>query len=97
LTRYQYGLAEEKQSYEDKYDLIMSAIQNNTDLDIVYLKTDDTKTRRRISPESIEMMTYMDREFEGVVARCHKRKAHRVFRIDRMLSVLPGNEAQKNR
>ena len=97
LTRYQYDLAEEKQSYEDKYDLILSAVQNSTDLDIVYLKTDDTKTRRRISPEAIEMMTYMEREFEGVVARCHKRMAHRVFRIDRMLSVQPMNEALKNK
>ena len=95
LTGYQYGLAEEKQSYEDKYDVIMSAIQGRRDLNIVYLKRDDTKTCRRITPSSIEMMSYMDREFEGVIAHCHKRKTQRVFRIDRMLSVHPAPDSKR--
>ena len=57
------------------------------DLDIVYLKTDDTKTRRRIRPESIAMMEYMGRTFEGVRAYCTKREEVRTFRIDRMLEI----------
>jgi ATP-dependent exoDNAse (exonuclease V) alpha subunit len=87
LTRYQYRKADEKLSYADKLGLIREAIRTGRDLEIVYLKTDDTKTRRRIRPESIEQMEYMGRQFEGVRAHCFKRGEERNFRIDRMLEV----------
>lgn len=87
LTRYQYRKADEKLSYEDKLALIREAIRNGGELEIVYLKTDDTKTRRRIRPESIERMEYMGRHFEGLRAYCFKRGEERNFRIDRMLEV----------
>lgn len=87
LTRYQYRKADEKLSYEDKLALIREAIRNGGELEIVYLKTDDTKTRRRIRPESIERMEYMGRQFEGLRAYCFKRGEERNFRIDRMLEV----------
>jgi ATP-dependent DNA helicase PIF1 len=87
LTRYQYRKAEEKLSYEDKKGLIREAIRRNGELDIVYLKTDDTKTKRRIRPETIEMMEYRGKAFEGVRAYCFKRREARTFRIDRMLEV----------
>jgi hypothetical protein len=87
LTRYQYKKADEKLSYADKLALIQEAIRTGRTLDIVYLKTDDTKTRRRIRPESVEPMEYMGKEFEGVRAHCFKRGEERNFRIDRMLEV----------
>jgi energy-coupling factor transporter ATP-binding protein EcfA2 len=89
LTRYQYRKADEKLSYADKRALIREAIRTGRDLEIVYLKTDDTKTRRRIRPESIEPMEYMGKPFEGVRAHCFKRGEERNFRIDRMLEVRP--------
>ncbi len=89
LTRYQYRKADEKLSYADKLALIREAIRTGQDLEIVYLKTDDTKTRRRIRPEAIERMEYMGKEFEGVRAYCFKRGEERNFRIDRMLEVKP--------
>jgi ATP-dependent DNA helicase PIF1 len=87
LTRYQYKKADEKLSYADKLALIREAIRTGGDLEIVYLKTDDTKTRRRIRPESVEPMEYMGKRFEGVRAHCFKRGEERNFRIDRMLEV----------
>jgi len=89
LTRYQYRKADEKLSYADKLALIREAIRSGRDLEIVYLKTDDTKTRRRIRPESVEPMEYMGKRFEGVRAHCFKRGGERNFRIDRMLEVRP--------
>jgi hypothetical protein len=89
LTRYQYRKAEEKLSYADKLALIREAIRTGRDLEIVYLKTDDTKTRRRIQPESVEPMECMGKKFEGVRAHCFKRGEERHFRIDRMLEVRP--------
>jgi ATP-dependent DNA helicase PIF1 len=87
LTRYQYKKADEKMSYAEKLALIREAIRMGRDLEIVYLKTDDTKTRRRIRPESVEPMEYMGKRFEGVRAHCFKRGEERHFRIDRMLEV----------
>jgi len=91
LTRYQYRKADEKLSYADKLALIREAIRTGRDLEIVYLKTDDTKTRRRIRPESVEPMEYMGKRFEGVRAHCFKRGEERHFRIDRMLEVKPAD------
>jgi len=91
LTRYQYRKADEKLSYADKLALIQEAIRTGRDLEIVYLKTDDTKTRRRIRPESVEPMEYMGKRFEGVRAHCFKRGEERHFRIDRMLEVKPAD------
>ncbi|MHB8055816.1 MAG: ATP-dependent DNA helicase [Candidatus Aminicenantales bacterium] len=87
LTRFQYERAGEIQSYADKKRIIEDAIGENRDLEIVYLKPDDTKSRRRIRPESVEEMEYAGRTFEGVRAYCHEREDMRTFRIDRMLEV----------
>jgi ATP-dependent exoDNAse (exonuclease V) alpha subunit len=87
LTQFQYDRAGERQSYDEKKRLIEAAIGENRDLEIVYLKPDDTKSRRKIRPESVEEMEYAGRRFEGVRAYCHEREDLRTFRIDRMLEV----------
>jgi hypothetical protein len=87
LTRFQYKKADERLSYAQKKALINEAISEGRDLEILYLKPDDTKTRRRIRPESIEMLEYSGKRFEGVVAYCYKREDQRHFRIDRMLEL----------
>ncbi len=87
LTRTQYQKADEKLSYAAKVALINEAISEGRDLEILYLKPDDTKTRRRIRAESIEMLDFKGKRFEGVVAYCYKREEQRHFRIDRMLEV----------
>ncbi len=90
LTRFQYDRAAERQSYAEKKKIIEEAIGENRDLEIVYLKPDDTKSRRRIRPEAVEEMTYAGKAFEGVRAYCHEREEMRTFRIDRMLEIKPG-------
>jgi ATP-dependent DNA helicase PIF1 len=87
LTRFQYQKAEESFGYADKVRLIREVMQKNRDLEIVYLKPDDTKSRRRIRPESVEQMEYRGREFEGLRAVCYERPDHRHFRIDRILEI----------
>ena len=87
LTRFQYKKAEEKLPAADKRALVLEAIRAGRELEIVYLKPDDTKSRRRIRPEAVEMMEYHGRTFEGVRAYCHKRGECRTFRLDRMLEV----------
>ena len=87
LTRFQYKKAEEVLPAADKRALVLEAIRAGRELEIVYLKPDDTKSRRRIRPEAVEMMEYHGRTFEGVRAYCHKRGECRTFRLDRMLEV----------
>ncbi len=88
LTRFQYKKAEEAQPVAERRTMVLDAIREGRELDIVYLKPDDTKSRRRIRPESVEMMEYHGRKFEGVRAFCFKRGDIRHFRLDRMLEVL---------
>jgi ATP-dependent DNA helicase PIF1 len=89
LTRFQYKKAEEALPAAEKRGLLLEAIRDSRELEIVYLKPDDTKTRRRIRPESVETMDYHGKKFEGLRAYCHKRGACRTFRLDRILEINP--------
>ena len=89
LTRFQYKKAEEALPLADKRTILEEAIREGRELEIVYLKPDDTKSRRRVRPESVEMMEYRGRTFEGMRAYCHKRGEGRTFRLDRILEVTP--------
>jgi DNA-binding FadR family transcriptional regulator len=66
---------------------IAEAIAQQEDLEIVYLKPDDTKSRRRIRPEAFGPMDYQGKSFEGLRAFCYERKGQRTFRLDRMLEI----------
>ena len=87
LTRFQYQKAEEALPLAQKRALLNEAIRDGRELEIVYLKPDDTKSRRRIRPESVEMMEYHGRRFEGLRAYCHSRGECRTFRLDRILEI----------
>ena len=87
LTRFQYKKAEAAMPAAARRALILEAIREGRELEIVYLKPDDTKSRRRIRPEAVEMMEYHGRTFEGVRAYCHKRGERRTFRLDRILEI----------
>ncbi len=93
LTRFQYRKADEAVPVAERRAMVIEAIRTGRELEIVYLKPDDTKSRRRIRPEAVEMMEYHGRTFEGVRAFCHKRGEVRNFRIDRMLEVKKCEEA----
>jgi len=87
LTKYQYKLSNKKFSLEDKTELIKKAIKNKSKLNITYLKTNDTKTKRMISPKRIDKMEYQGKEYLGLEAYCHLRDDERVFRVDRILEI----------
>lgn len=87
LTRFQYKKADEALPLAEKRTLLLEAIRDGRELEIVYLKPDDTKSRRRIRPEAVEPMEYHGRRFEGLRAYCHKRGEPRTFRLDRILEI----------
>jgi ATP-dependent DNA helicase PIF1 len=87
LTRFQYEKADQALPLAAKRKILEEAIREGRELEIVYLKQDDTKSRRRIRPEAVEMMEYRGRTFEGLRAFCHTRGECRTFRLDRILEI----------
>jgi ATP-dependent DNA helicase PIF1 len=87
LTSIQYRKAHEQVSCDDKRKIIDDAIRRGMDLEVLYLKPDDTKSMRTIRPVAIEMMEYKGKTFEGLRAYCRLRGDQRTFRIDRILHI----------
>lgn len=87
LTRYQYGISNKLCSLENKIEIINRAIKENKPLKIVYLKSNDVKSRREIVPKIIGEQNYKGKTFLGVIAFCLTRQEDRVFRVDRILEI----------
>lgn len=67
--------------------MIKSAIKENQRLEILYLKKNDVKSRRIITPIFAGEMEYNDKIYIGMEAFCHLRNERRVFRLDRILEI----------
>jgi ATP-dependent DNA helicase PIF1 len=87
LTRCQYDRAAQQYSRSDKIGLIESAIKNGKNVEIVYLKAKDEKTRRKIRPIAVGDMEYKGHAFVGMEAFCLMRREKRVFNVDRILEI----------
>ena len=87
LTRFQYKKADERINLEERRRIIEDAMRRGMNLEILYLKPDDTKSRRTVQPISIEEMEFKGRKFEGLRAYCSLRNSERSFRIDRILEI----------
>ncbi len=87
ITGRQYELSEGKLPLENKVEIIRQAIEGEADLEIVYLKSTDVKTSRKIRPVSVGTMEYRGREFIGMKAFCLMRNETRTFRVDRILEI----------
>jgi ATP-dependent DNA helicase PIF1 len=87
LTRYQYEISEDKMPLEEKVDFLKKAIKEKQQLEIVYLKKSDEKSRRIIEPLYVGKLSYEGRPFLGLEAYCYSRKEQRNFRVDRILEM----------
>ncbi len=87
VTDYQYKLSDKLLPVNDKIKLFESAIEEKKALKIVYLKNNDTKSIRVITPIAVGEMKYLGKKYIGVQAFCHKRNETRTFRIDRILKM----------
>jgi len=87
ITGRQYEVSEEKLPLDEKVNTIREAAENSEELEIVYLKTRDEKSRRVIVPESVGSMQYKGKNYLGLKAYCLKRKEMRNFRVDRILEI----------
>ena len=87
VTRYQYRLAERDCPLGDKVSILKDAAQRKEPLEITYLKSQDVKSRRTITPLLVEEMEYLGKAFLGLKAFCGLRHQERVFRVDRILEI----------
>ena len=87
LTRYQYDLSEKAMPLDAKVARIREAIAKGEALEIIYLKANDTKSRRKIEPRFVGDMEYLGKTFLGIEAYCLTRKDMRNFRVDRILEI----------
>lgn len=87
LTEFQYKKSEQKMGFSDKSLLIEKAIKDKKKLEMVYLKSNDERSKRTVIPEKLAEMEYMGKSFLGVEGYDFLRKDERVFRVDRILEL----------
>jgi hypothetical protein len=87
MTQVQYKLSEIRHPLEEKINLIKSTIENRQKIEILYLKNNDVKSRRVITPTFVGKMEYSGKTYLGMEAFCHLRNEKRIFRLDRILEI----------
>ena len=87
LTSHAYKKAAETLSFDDKQIMIEKAIENNQKLEMTYLKSNDTKSKRVIVPLTLAEEDYLGHKFSGMRAYCTKRNAERMFNVARILDL----------
>jgi ATP-dependent DNA helicase PIF1 len=87
LTGLQYAKAAKQLSREDKLQMITVAIEEEQDLEIIYLKAKDEKSKRFIRPLFMGDMEFSGHPFLGLSAMCLERREKRTFNVDRILEI----------
>ncbi|MDW7999223.1 MAG: AAA family ATPase [Thermodesulfovibrio sp.] len=87
LTDFQYRYSEKNMPLEKKISTIEKALKEGKVIEIVYLKSNDVKTKRRIIPIYIGNMEYANKTFLGLQAFCQLRKEVRHFNVEKILDI----------
>ncbi len=87
ITKYQYKQAEKALSLKEKISMIENAIKNKSKLNIVYLKSNDQKSKRIVLPKKVGEMAYLGKSYTGMEGFCYSRNDDRTFRVDRILEI----------
>ena len=87
LTEQQYKEAERQQTLADKIKILRRALDQKHKLTMTYLKADNTKSRRTVTPLEVGERTYSGKTFQGMKAFCLQAGEERVFRVDRILRL----------
>jgi hypothetical protein len=87
LTGIQAQIAHNAWDGEAIVEILEGAIEDGADLEMVYLKGNNTRTTRVITPRSLGAMSYSGTGFPGLVAYCHLRQELRTFNVERILEL----------
>lgn len=89
LTGIQYAQSAKTLSRDDKRRIIEEAIREKRNIEILYLKGGDEKSRRLIRPLRIGEMEYKGYPYLGLDAFCQSSQENRRFNVDRILEINP--------
>lgn len=87
LTSYRYEISEKETPFNIKEEIIKKAIEESKKLEIVYLKTNDEKSKRTIKPIKIETIDFNGKKIKGLTAHCEMRNEERFFKIERIIEI----------
>lgn len=87
LTHFQYKHANRELPVEEKISMIERAIKNKEEIEIVYLKSTDVKSKRKVIPLWIGQMEYANKKFIGLKAFCKMREQERHFNVEKILDI----------
>jgi len=87
VTRFQYAKSDEALPLAEKVRILTDAAEEQSALEIIYLKANDEKSKRMIIPYQVGQMEFKGKNFLGVSAFDKKSNEDRVFRVDRILSM----------
>jgi len=89
LTSHAYKKAAQTLSSEDKLAIITQAVAANSQLEMIYLKANDSKSTRVIKPLTVGEENYQGKKFLGMLAYCTSRNEKRMFNVARILELKP--------
>ena len=87
LTAQAYKKASEQFSFEEKCSIIKSSISERSELDMIYLKPNDTKSKWTVIPLTIGDQIYKGKTYYGMSAYCKSSQAKCMFRVDRIFRI----------
>ena len=87
LTGIQYTQAAKLLSREEKLQIIEAAIREEKNIEILYLKGQDEKSRRIVRPLFMGEMEYKGYPYTGLEAFCLNRGEKRIFNVDKILEI----------
>ncbi len=93
LTGIQYAQSAKTLSRADKIKMIQDAISEHRNIDIVYLKGKDEKSRRSVLPLAVGDREFKGFPYLGMEAFCQIKRETRIFNVDKILSIDPATPA----
>lgn len=97
VTQFQYNESDKKMGLNDKVSFIEALIKANQSLEMTYLKANNDKSKRIVTPTFVGEMVYQNKSYLGMQGFCHKAQEERVFRVDRILEMQEILNVGKNR
>lgn len=97
MTQFQYQDSDNKMGLEDKIYFIKNLILNNQSLEMTYLKANNDKSKRVVTPSFVGEMVYQNKSYLGMSGFCHKAQEERAFRVDRILEMRESTREKPSR
>ena len=94
LTNLQVAQAAKTFSREEKIKWIEEAIAEKKNIEILYLKGQDEKSRRTVRPLFMGNMEYKGYPYLGLEAFCLERREKRIFNVDKILEIGEGKSSE---